>query len=259
MAGSIVPPPTPAVMRRGLGGREMLTVLASLAVVLLLARLGVWQLDRGNFKEQRAAQMARREQLPPLQVTQKPLHGRGIFWRPALARGQWAGQWTVYLQNRQYQGVSGFQVLTPLRLQGSDMYLMVERGWAAPDVHAPLLVPAVPTPSGPVEVRGRIAPPPSQWFSFDKDPPDARVRQNVNLQQFGAYHHIRLLPYVVQQGGSAADGLVRVWPQPPVSAQTNFGYAAQWFAMSAVCLGMLLFFTLRTLLRRRAAFLGGGR
>lgn len=226
-------------------------MIGGLLVIALLARLGVWQLDRAHYKQALAARIASREHMPAL-----PLPPRGVDfarneWRPVVARGQWAPQWTVYLQNRQYRGVSGFWVLTPLRLQSSDTWVMVQRGWAAPDVHAPMLVPPVPTPQGMVEVRGRLAPAPSQWLSFQKDPPGAMVRQNVQLDQFAQYHHIRLLPYVVQQVGAAHDGLVRDWPAPDLGMQTNYGYAFQWFAMSATCVGLLVFFTLRTLRRRR--------
>ena len=47
--------------------------------------------------------------------------------------------------------------------------------------------------------------------------------------------------------------LVRDWPAPDLGMQTNYGYAFQWFAMSATCMGLLVYFTTRTLRRRRAA------
>ncbi len=253
MSKPIVPPAAPAGSAPGLRPREILTVIASLALIALLARLGVWQLDRAHTKRALAASIASREHLAPLQLTPRGVDLRLQEWRPVIARGHWDGALTVYLQNRQHDGVSGFWVLTPLRLAGSDTYVMVQRGWAGPDVHAPMLVPPVPSPAGLVEVRGRIAPAPSQMFAFGKDAPDARVRQNVQLPAFAELHHLRMLPYVVQQLGAPGDGLVRQWPQPDVGEQRNYGYAFQWFAMSATCMGMLLFFTTRTLRRRRAA------
>ncbi len=257
MSKPIVPPAAPQGAAPGLRPREILTVIASLALIALLARLGVWQLDRAHYKQALAASIASREHMPGLELGPRGVDFTRAEWRPVHARGTWAGALTVYLQNRQYQGVSGFWVFTPLRLAGSDTYVMVERGWAGPDTHAPMLVPPIPSPPGMVEVRGRIAPAPSQWFSFAKDPPGAMVRQNVQLPQFAAYHHIRLLPYVIQQLGTDDEGLVRDWPAPDLGMQTNYGYAFQWFAMSATCMGLLVYFTTRTLRRRRAA--GGSR
>ena len=251
MSKPIVPPAAPDRAAPGLRPREILTVIGGLLVIALLARLGVWQLDRAHYKQALAARIASREAMPALALPPRGVDFERNEWRPVLARGQWAPQWTVYLQNRQYHGVSGFWVLTPLRLQSSDTWVMVLRGWAGPDVHAPMLVPPVPTPRGPVDVHGRLAPAPSQMLSFQKDPPGAVVRQNVQLGQFADYHHIHLLPYVVQQIGAAHDGLVRDWPAPDLGMQTNYGYAFQWFAMSATCIGLLVYFTLRTLLRRR--------
>ncbi len=253
MSKPIVPPAAPPGSAPGLRPREILTVIASLALIALLARLGVWQLDRAHTKQALAARIASRERLSPLHLGAGGVDFHREQWRPVVADGQWAGQWTVYLQNRQHGGVSGFWVLTPLRLAGSDTYVMVQRGWAGPDVHAPMLVPPIPSPAGTVRVSGRLAPAPSQWFSFQKDPPGAVVRQNIQLPQFAAWHHIDLLPYVIQQLGPPSQGLERDWPQPDLGMQTNYGYAFQWFAMSATCMGLLLFFTTRTLRRRRAA------
>lgn len=257
MSKPIVPPAAPQGAVPGLRPREILTVIASLALIALLARLGVWQLHRAHYKQALAASIASRERLSPLRLGAQGVDFAENEWRPVQARGAWAGAMTVYLQNRQHAGVSGFWVFTPLRLAGSDTYVMVQRGWAGPDPHAPMLVPPIPTPSGDVDVRGRIAPAPSQWFSFAKDPPGAMVRQNVQLPQFAAFHHIRLLPYVIQQLGPDSEGLVRAWPAPDLGMQTNYGYAFQWFAMSATCMGLLVYFTTRTLRRRRPA--RGGR
>ncbi len=40
----------------------------------------------------------------------------------------------------------------------------------------------------------------------------------------------------------AADGLMRQWPEPDFGKQKHYGYAAQWFALSLLVLGLYLWF-----------------
>jgi surfeit locus 1 family protein len=51
---------------------------------------------------------------------------------------------------------------------------------------------------------------------------------------------------------SAGDGLQRDWPAPSSGMAKNQGYAAQWFALSALILGLYVWFQLIQPFRRRA-------
>jgi cytochrome oxidase assembly protein ShyY1 len=64
----------------------------------------------------------------------------------------------------------------------------------------------------------------------------------VQLHQFATYHHIQILPYVIQEMGAQKDGLVRRWPQPDVGMYTNYGYAFQWYSMTALGVGLTIYF-----------------
>ncbi|MDE2123574.1 MAG: SURF1 family protein, partial [Betaproteobacteria bacterium] len=72
--------------------------------------------------------------------------------------------------------------------------------------------------------------------------PGAVIRQNIELAQFAKYHNIKMLPYVIQEMGREKDGLVRSWPQPDVGMDTNYGYAFQWYSMTALGLGLTIYF-----------------
>lgn len=140
---------------------------------------------------------------------------------------------TVFLDNRQMNGIPGFFVLTPLRLANSTAALVVQRGWVQRSFIDRTSVPDVPTPSGIVEVEGRIAPPPSKLYEFE-GPQEGRIRQNLDLDQFSREVGIRLLPFSVLQLGVPADGLARDWPRINTGVEKHYGYAAQWFALSGL-------------------------
>ena len=132
------------------------------------------------------------------------------------------------------QGKAGFDVLTPLRIEGSDMAVVVRRGWAPRNFLERERLPAVDTPTGAVEVRGLIAPPPPKLYAF-AGPESGAIRQNLDLGEFRARTGLPLVTGLsVQQTGTASEGLLREWTEPGSGVEKNYGYAFQWFALSSL-------------------------
>ncbi len=249
MQRSILPPSAPRLQREPLKSREILTLLAAIALIIATLLLGRWQLGRAETKRALEARIDARLHQPALVQGPRALNLAADAWSPVVARGTYAADWTVFLQNRQHDGQPGFWVLTPMRIEPGNTWVMVQRGWIPRSVDPSTLLPRVTTPSGVVDVHGRLAPPPSQWFAFAKDPPDAIIRQNVQLGAFAALHHVAMLPYVIQEIGGSRDGLVRDWPRADLGMQTNYGYAAQWWSMSALGIVLTVYFMARRLRR----------
>ena len=237
---------------RAFGPKELLIIILGVLVIGITASLGFWQLGRAHEKKALHLRMDQREQAAPLRIGRDPVQLSADIWRRAEATGRFAQDLTVYLQNRQQHEQTGFWVMTPLKLAGSDVYVMVLRGWIPRNFQAMDLIAPYKTPQGLTQIDGLIAPPPSEWFSFFADPPNAVIRQNVNLKKFAAFHHIKLLPYVLRQSGDAKDGLGREWPAANTGISTNYGYAAQWFGMSATGVILLLYFVFWRLRKAKA-------
>lgn len=210
--------------------------LAAVATVAATLALGAWQLDRGRQREALHAAIAQRGALPALgnAALLGEVPAADLMHRPVAVRGTWAAQHTVFLDNRQMNGRQGFFVVTPLLLEGSRSAVLVERGWAPRNFERRSELPPVATPPGVVEIRGRIAPLPAKLYEFD-GAPSGPIRQNLDLGRFAAETGLPLLAVAVRQTGDGApDGLLRQWPEPASGAGKNFGYAFQWWALSAV-------------------------
>ena len=164
-------------------------------------------------------------------------------------RGEWVARRTVFLDNRQMNGVPGFYVVTPLRLEGGAGSVLVQRGWAPRNFSRREALPPVETPDGPVEVSGRLAPPPAKLYDFDAEE-HGPIRQNLDLARFRAETGLALLPLSVQQSGAPSGGLLRQWPRPGSGAEKNYGYAFQWWALAGLIAILYVWFQL-VLPRRR--------
>ena len=151
----------------------------------------------------------------------------------AKLRGVWVADRTVFLDNRQMNAKPGFYVLTPFRLEGNTTNVMIQRGWVARNFLDRESIPMVNTPSGVVEVTGRIALPPAKLYELGTAA-SGPIRQNLDLARFGQESGLSLLPVSLVQTGPASEGLLRDWPVVGSTADKNYGYAFQWFGLSAL-------------------------
>ena len=231
----------------------LLTLGAVLAVGTTFA-LGRWQLSRAAQKEVLHARMLARSELPALDtaaLTALPDPTAELQRRVRL-RGSWLAQHTVFLDNRQMNDKQGLYVVTPLQLEGGPIVL-VQRGWVARNFIDRSSLPVLQSPPGLLEIEGRIAAVPSRLYQFG-GAETGRIRQNLDLAAFSAESGLALLPVSVQQTGAASDGLLREWPQAGAGVETHYGYAFQWFALSALITAVYVWFQIvrRFIPHRRA-------
>ena len=116
------------------------TILIVLGMVLLV-RLGFWQLDRLQQKRDFNALMAERWRSEPLNLTTKSLPAdpagfKDLEYRRVAAQGQWDYDHQILISNQTFQGTAGYVVVTPLVLEGNRAVL-VARGWIPADQAEP--------------------------------------------------------------------------------------------------------------------------
>ena len=230
--------------------RRVLVLIAAVLACALTARLGLWQLDRAAQKLALKARMDARALLPPLSNAEL-LHASGeLLDRRVVLRGHWLADRTVWLDNRPLDGRAGFFVVTPLQLEGGTQTLLVQRGWLPRNSLERTALPPLSTPSGTVEVEGRLAATPSRVFEFAASA-SGLIRQNLDPAAFSREIGRTLLPWTLWQGGAAEGDLKRDWPAPDLGVQMHYGYTVQWFALCALILGLYVWFQLVAPFRAR--------
>jgi len=219
-----------------------------LAAALLLAALGIalgnWQAGRAHQKETLAQVMAERAREAPLSIdfARGALDLDALEFRSVSVRGDFVRDWTIYLENRPYQGQPGFYVLTPLRVVGTSEHVLVLRGWGPRDGADRTRRPDFSTPAGEVTVTGLVRRDPGRVLQLGRasDPEPGVVLQNLDQAELARASGLALLPFVLQQtdaaAGAHADGLVRDWPAPSLGVDKHRGYAFQWYALAAAAL-----------------------
>ena len=229
-------------------------------VMLLLVALGVslaqWQQRRGDEKVARAARLEAGNLAAPLALSAAPLlpaDAQAIEYRRITVTGRFVPAWTVYLDNRPYKGQAGFHVLTPFRIDGSAMHVLVAQGWLPRNNAERTRIPDYTTTAGTVTISGIARLNAGHVMELGTAPalaPHAIV-QNADIAQLAQASGLALQPFILEQTVAVVDRTatapassqrpVRDWPAPDLGADKHRGYAFQWYALALMAFLFFVF------------------
>ncbi len=242
----------PAAPRAALGARlGRARALArgrrlALALLVLLAAggmvgLGCWQFGRLTTRRAINATIERRRAQPTVTLDARAAATADpatIAERRVTVGGTWDYAGEVVLRNRAYQQLTGVHLLTPLRIDGSDRAILVDRGWipyteAAPDRRRAYRQPARGAVQGLAhESRPPSGAPPGNSLAARQD---AWLTADVaGIQRQVPYP---LLPVWVEQAAVPGRAALPI-PDPTLALDDgpHLGYAIQWWGFAAILL-----------------------
>jgi surfeit locus 1 family protein len=215
--------------------------LAVIVLAVILGRLGMWQLDRLSHRQAQNALISERTVAPPLVIDGTPVDAEANEYRQVIVSGEFDSSNEVVLRNRSMDGVPGMHILTPLHIDGSDKWVLVNRGWvpmqlAIPEERHQFAV------TGHVRIEGYLRKPQVPTSSFgpqDNQPENGRLDAwfRPNVEQIEQQTPYPLLPFYIEQKPSdEINQLPQPQPQIELSEGSHLGYAIQWFSFMVVLL-----------------------
>jgi len=246
------------VAKQLLTRRWVLTTIVVLAGVALCIRLGIWQFDRLAWRREFNQRVESQIQAAPLDLNQQ-FDVAGLFnmeYRSVQVVGTYDFSQEVLLRNQIYDNHLGVHVFTPLKIAGSDVAILVERGWI-PVEEAGLPAREKFNEPGQVTVNGRLRRPLDQpevvggATNPTLAPGQSRIDgwSYINIDQIQTQISLKLAPMYLQQSPDPA------WTQmpyrelklPEISEGPHMGYALQWFTFATILGGGYPFFVRKQL------------
>ena len=224
---------------------RLLPTLAAALLVPLFISFGQWQWNKASVKGDLQTLLDARSAEPPVQIPAALADGQSLRYRRVVARGVYEPAQQILIDNRIYREQAGYHVVTPLHIEGSEMRVLVNRGWI-PALAEHRQLPDVATPGGVVEVSGMAIVPGTRFFTLGADAGRdgaqwQRVWQNLDLPGYSRSISFPLQPVVIQLApDSAAGGFAREWPRPDERLEKHVSYALQWWGFAAATVAIWL-------------------
>ncbi len=234
--------------------RWILSTILVLFASAVMIRLGFWQLDRLAGKRAAIAVAQAAIAAPPIPIDGSEANPdlQSYLYHSASARGIYDFEHEVLLKNQNYNtNQAGYHLLTPLRLEGSDRALLVDRGWIPFDGVDPNNLKAFEEP-GPQAIVGQIEMPEARPSAAQ--PPAAFEKQwyRVDIEWLQKQTPYPLLPFYVALNPSTGPASPPFRDPPAVTLDEgpHMGYAIQWF-LFALVVPIVYAFQIRRMDRRQ--------
>jgi surfeit locus 1 family protein len=206
-------------------------------IFTLFIGLGIWQIHRADEKKALMDARERRAQDAPVRLSGQESNLDDLRYRRVIVVGDYDAAHQFLLDNQLHDQQPGYDVLTPLRIAGSNSAVLVNRGWIAlgedrtrrPDLslkatNVRLSGVADRFPGVGFRLKGAEIPGPG-WPSVVQLAEPERLAERLGYP---------VLPYQVLLDPSAEEGYVRAWRETRLTPEKNRGYALQWFLFATV-------------------------
>jgi surfeit locus 1 family protein len=237
-------------------GRRLWLTLLVFAGALVCCRLGIWQLDRLAQRRAQNALINERMARPAIALDGAAVDPAVLDYQHVEAHGVYDSSQEIVLRGRALGGSPGVHVLTPLRLEGSDTAVLVDRGWLPLELAAPAARQAYAEPPGLVVVQG-VARRSQAGAGGPQDPPlpagesrrDAWFRVDIaGIEQQVGY---QLLPLFIEQQPAPGDPqLPRRVATSDLGEGSHLSYTIQWFSFAMILVAGYLVWTYQQLKRK---------
>ncbi|QIR13245.1 SURF1 family protein [Shewanella aestuarii] len=240
----------------GLGWATLIFILITVSVFSVLVKLGLWQLERAQYKQAWEQTLLARQSQPALSVEQLqntiqalPNQDQAASltgYRLAISASPVTNS-ILLLDNQVFEGQVGYLVYQVFSIQPESTKIVVELGFIGADKDRRVLpqIPAIP--AGDYTLIGRVyqkqANPLSEHLLAESGNP-TRI-QNLAMNELAEHLGYPVLPVVLQPDNVPHSTLPQPWHPIPLSAQKHQGYALQWFTMAAVFLGLMTWLAIK--------------
>lgn len=232
--------------------REKALAAIALLFAALFVSLGLWQVERLRERQAFNAPIQSR-------ITQAPVALRDIDsdpnrarYRRVLVTGEYDYTRELVLTLRSRQGSPGVNLLTPLRMAGTDTAVLINRGW----IYAPDGVSADTKPwrePNPVNATGFVLLLETGDSSGARSTgrPDAVRRPHLSVIASMLPYPVAPYYVVLSSPGAVPDSTPPRIPPPALSEGSHRSYAMQWFTFALIAVGGVAILIIRGRLQAR--------
>lgn len=230
----------------------LVSIVMTVLLVVVFAKLGLWQLDRATEKVVMLDARTVAQTRAPLDSLEDGFTAEDLY-RQVKLTGSFDLSKQFLLDNRLHNRQPGYEVLTPFYPQSGNgvaqTVIMVNRGWVAGNADRtvkPILVNSAALMQESTELAGLLVTP-SKGITLG-DAIDETDQQWPKILQYPDYEtiakkldRIEVINAVIISSPNQAGNYTYNWQPVAHGPEKHYGYAFQWFAMLLAVLTLFVY------------------
>ena len=231
---------------------KILPLIVFACLLALLLRLGFWQLNRADEKQEFLANQQEKMHRQALPIGKLLADNNDLRYRRTVLEGHYDVRHQFLIDNQIQAGKVGYFVLTPFILDTEQKVVLVNRGWVLMNKDRSLLPDVTFTPpTGKLTIAGVLNHFPEVGLVLEgADEPGKgwpSVVQIINRQKITEKLQRPLFDFQLQLAAEQEYGYVREWQiHTRIPPEKHRAYAFQWFALAATLTLLILWISCKT-------------
>ncbi|MDP1659770.1 MAG: SURF1 family protein [Methylotenera sp.] len=231
----------------------LIGIVITLICIPLFIKFGLWQYNKALQKlaiqaAYNHAEVDKAIQFPLNYIKNQQLDIDDWKFKKVTVTGVYDTKYQFLLDNQVEGKRVGFHVITPLKIDHTSQYVLINRGWVlGKDTHTDL--PTFNTPAGMQTTIGQIWVPSKKIFTLEattkpvnNGEPWQMVWQNMDIDKYKQHVPFTVSDMAIKlDQNSEAGGFVRNWQVPAERITTHIGYAYQWFGFAFATLLIFIY------------------
>ena len=221
-------------------------IILYLLLMILLIWLGFWQLGRAEQKRVFLQQQVAATEQSMVKMSAN-LDIEKVRYRSTELTGHYDSKQQYLFDNQILNGQVGYFVLTPFKIEDSDQWILINRGWVLLNKDRRIL-PNVAVSEQVHTITGRINRFPIMGIRLKGTEIPAKgwpsVLQLVDNQRIAKKSGYNFLPFQIELDEKVSEGYVRDWKiKSKMPPEKHIAYAVQWFGLALTLSILFIGFT----------------
>ncbi len=229
---------------------SFISFLFYLMVVTLLISLGFWQLGRADEKKVFLEKQKISVEKDVINIKSAlATIPEDLRYRKIELTGEYDEQHQFLIDNQIINGQAGYFVMTPLKIDGVNKTVLVNRGWVALNKDRQIL-PKLSVTTLKTTLKGRINnfPVVGVRLAGAEIPTEGwpSVVQVVDINILSKKLSVSLLPFQIELNAEMNNGYKREWKKSTIMPpEKHIAYAVQWFGLAITLTVLFIWFSIK--------------
>ncbi|MCK5189666.1 MAG: SURF1 family protein [Methylococcales bacterium] len=229
---------------------SFISFLFYLMVVTLLISLGFWQLGRADEKKVFLEKQKISVEKDVINIKSAlATIPEDLRYRKIELTGEYDEQHQFLIDNQIVNGQAGYFVMTPLKIDGVNKTVLVNRGWVALNKDRQIL-PKLSVTTLNTTLKGRINnfPVVGIRLAGAEIPTEGwpSVVQVVDINILSKKLSVSLLPFQIELNADMNNGYKREWKKSTIMPpEKHIAYAVQWFGLAITLTVLFIWFSIK--------------
>ncbi len=229
----------------------LITSLLAVVFFVLFIRLGIWQLDRAEYKATKHQTFMENQQLEAIDMENLDNENSidDLVWRNVSITGQFKNEIQILLDNQVHKSQAGYYIYTPFVYGDEEKVILVNRGWLLSPLDRST-IPELNFSSEIITLKGQLKKEPLTGIYFNELPLETMQQgvyrsYKINIKEIESSTGLKLFPLIIRLDPESPLGYTRDWRLPGSDEAKHLGYAYQWFAFATVLLVIYILLNLK--------------